>query len=106
MRTLRVGDLARMFRVSEQTVYNWVKREWLPCLPRKGGEPYTFDPHAVDEWADAALHRERRVLIFGMSRVFHRASCRYVDRITGKIIPLTRKEAIDAGYRPCKVCKP
>ena len=42
------------------------------------------------------------------SHKFHYASCRYVNRMseTHKIFFESRDEAIDAGYVPCKVCRP
>jgi hypothetical protein len=40
--------------------------------------------------------------------VFHHSSCRYVSRMAdyNKVYYNTRKAAINAGYRPCKVCCP
>lgn len=42
------------------------------------------------------------------SGIFHYAGCRYVARMAEnhKVYFDTRDEAISAGYRPCKVCKP
>jgi Adenosine deaminase len=42
------------------------------------------------------------------SGIFHYANCRYVSRMSEnhKVYFDTRDEAIDAGYRPCKVCRP
>ncbi|WP_346430122.1 Ada metal-binding domain-containing protein [Methanocella conradii] len=42
------------------------------------------------------------------SDVFHRPGCRYVSQIKSSnlITFSSRHEALDAGYRPCKVCKP
>ena len=42
------------------------------------------------------------------SKVFHRPNCRHARRIKPeyRVIFSTREEAINAGYRPCKVCKP
>jgi hypothetical protein len=42
------------------------------------------------------------------SDVYHYPSCHYVDRITPENLIYfdTPKDAIAAGYRPCKVCKP
>ena len=39
---------------------------------------------------------------------FHRLSCRWAQKIAPKNLQTfkTRKEAIDAGHRSCKVCKP
>ena len=40
--------------------------------------------------------------------VFHYSSCHYVARMANynKVYYNTRKAAINAGYRPCKVCCP
>lgn len=42
------------------------------------------------------------------SHIFHYADCRYVGRMSesNKVYFDDRDEAIDAGYRPCKVCQP
>jgi len=39
---------------------------------------------------------------------FHYASCRYVSKMNenNKVWFETREEASDAGYIPCKVCRP
>ena len=39
---------------------------------------------------------------------FHYPSCRYAKKIlkTNLIIFESRQDALDAGYVPCKVCKP
>lgn len=34
---------------------------------------------------------------------FHRWGCQYLKE---SAIPISRKEAIEQGYTPCKVCKP
>ena len=40
------------------------------------------------------------------SKIFHKSSCRYYNckNCTEKFE--TREQAIKAGFRPCKVCKP
>lgn len=42
------------------------------------------------------------------SGIFHYDNCRYVYRMndSNKVYFDTREEAIDEGYRPCKVCTP
>ncbi len=39
---------------------------------------------------------------------FHRPECRWAQKISGSNLQSfqTRDEAIKAGHRPCKVCKP
>ncbi|MFX0200221.1 MAG: thermonuclease family protein [Candidatus Hodarchaeota archaeon] len=40
------------------------------------------------------------------SKVFHRPGCRYYDCRDCTAVFGSREEAIEAGYKPCKVCKP
>ena len=40
------------------------------------------------------------------TRAFHQAKCRYYDRPDCTAVFASRQEALDAGYTPCKVCKP
>ena len=40
------------------------------------------------------------------SKIFHRPGCRYYNCSKCTAIFRVRQKAIDAGYRPCKVCKP
>jgi len=40
------------------------------------------------------------------SKIFHQASCRYFNCKKCSAEFTSREEAISAGYRPCKVCKP
>lgn len=42
------------------------------------------------------------------SGIFHTDDCRYVYRMneSNKVYFDDRDDAIDAGYRPCKVCQP
>jgi methylphosphotriester-DNA--protein-cysteine methyltransferase len=40
------------------------------------------------------------------SKIFHDADCRYFDCKNCVAVFDTRAEAIEAGYRPCKICKP
>jgi micrococcal nuclease len=39
---------------------------------------------------------------------FHRITCTWADRISPQNVQtfMTREQAIKAGHRPCKVCKP
>ena len=55
---------------------------------------------AVQARQDAAYHGNVR------SGVFHRAGCRYYNCRNCVAVFNTREEALKAGYRPCKVCKP
>jgi methylphosphotriester-DNA--protein-cysteine methyltransferase len=40
------------------------------------------------------------------SKIFHRAGCRYYNCGNCVAVFATRQEALQAGYRPCKICKP
>jgi len=40
------------------------------------------------------------------SHIFHQASCRYYACKACTATFKSREEAITAGYRPCKICKP
>jgi hypothetical protein len=40
------------------------------------------------------------------SYVFHRQTCHHLPATKNRTYFHTRKEAIDAGYRPCRKCKP
>lgn len=40
------------------------------------------------------------------SRVFHSSDCRYYNCSSCTATFKTREAAIQAGYRPCKICKP
>lgn len=40
------------------------------------------------------------------SKIFHKPECRYYNCKACTMEFSSRQEAIDAGYRPCKVCKP
>ena len=40
------------------------------------------------------------------SKVFHRPGCRYYDCKNCAATFASRDEALNAGYRPCKVCNP
>lgn len=42
------------------------------------------------------------------SGIFHYDSCQYVYRMndSNKVYFDSREDAVDAGYRPCRVCRP
>lgn len=40
------------------------------------------------------------------SYIFHKASCRFYDCAKCTVAFKTREAAIEAGFRPCKVCRP
>lgn len=40
------------------------------------------------------------------SKIFHKPDCRYYNCKNCTVQFMNRQEAVDAGYRPCKICKP
>lgn len=40
------------------------------------------------------------------TKVFHRPCCGHLPDKSNQVIFDTRKEAVDAGYRPCYFCEP
>lgn len=40
------------------------------------------------------------------SGIFHGPGCRYYNCKNCTVVFMGREEAINAGYRPCKICKP
>jgi hypothetical protein len=40
------------------------------------------------------------------SKIFHKESCRYYNCKRCTTDFTIRRQAIEAGYRPCKICKP
>lgn len=40
------------------------------------------------------------------THVFHRQGCRYFDCATCTVTFSSRDAAVEAGYQPCKVCRP
>jgi hypothetical protein len=61
-------------------------------LPAPGPEPRVV--------AAAEYHGNRK------SRIFHRPGCRYYNCKNCVVLFTSRQAALEAGFRPCKVCKP
>lgn len=40
------------------------------------------------------------------SHIFHRPGCRYYNCKHCVVVFVSRQAALEAGFRPCKVCKP
>lgn len=40
------------------------------------------------------------------SRIFHKSTCRFYDCAKCTVVLQSREAAVDAGFRPCKVCRP
>jgi competence protein ComEC len=56
----------------------------------------------------AAREPDKTVTYIGnyRSRVFHRPECGNLPEIENRITFTNRDDAIAAGFRPCKLCKP
>ncbi|SNZ06217.1 Metal binding domain of Ada [Persephonella hydrogeniphila] len=50
--------------------------------------------------------KERFYISKQKGKVFHRPSCRFAKKIKNKKVFKTRRKAVNAGLRPCKLCKP
>ncbi len=71
----------------------------------------TLDDCAADAFALAVPHShpfEATYIGNSNSGIFHYSDCRWVSRMSNnhKVYFDSRDEAINAGYRPCKVCRP
>ncbi|WP_147821682.1 Ada metal-binding domain-containing protein [Salidesulfovibrio onnuriiensis] len=55
---------------------------------------------ALSVTASAPFHGNRK------SRIFHQSSCRYYNCKNCVVVFETRSDAIAAGFRPCKICRP
>lgn len=82
------------------------------------------DPHAVPPWEfrrgkravtkpksppiDKSWTQQNTIVYHGnvKSKKFHKPSCRYYNCKDCSIVFHSREDAINAGYIPCKVCKP
>ncbi|MDQ7055400.1 MAG: Ada metal-binding domain-containing protein [Persephonella sp.] len=53
-----------------------------------------------------SVKKERYYIAKEKGKVFHRPSCRFGKKIKHKMIFKSRKKAIKAGLRPCRVCRP
>jgi len=84
----------KMFRESEQYARNHKLGLW-------GGEP---DKKPVIKKIPSGV----KFVVSKKSNVFHRLNCKWAKKIKpgNRIYYKTRQEAIKAGKRPCKVCKP
>jgi hypothetical protein len=86
---------------------------FIPIVQAQGTNQaiITLDDCAGDVLAPAAnLRKLDDDQYIGNSRsyIFHHSWCRYVGQMSDshKVYFDSRDEAIDAGYRPCKVCRP
>ncbi|WP_242012404.1 Ada metal-binding domain-containing protein [Pseudodesulfovibrio cashew] len=62
------------------------------------GEPSL--PLTSEALAASVYHGNKR------SHVFHQPGCRYFDCKNCVVVFTSRQEAIGAGFRPCKICRP
>ncbi|WP_394699631.1 Ada metal-binding domain-containing protein [uncultured Pseudodesulfovibrio sp.] len=67
------------------------------CLGvEKGPLPLVAEVHA----SSVVYHGNRN------SHVFHQPGCRYFNCKNCVVVFSSLKQAIEAGFRPCKICKP
>jgi len=66
------------------------------------------NPTNIDANTDQNQDQQGFYVAAKNSKVFHRPDCKWAKRISpkNKIIFKTRQDALNAGRRPCKVCKP
>lgn len=103
------------------------------ALPQRGREPGPLQPSRSDQRVttlEAAMHRRGTVAVIAIglaiallcaavvsvadqpyhgnteSKIFHKPTCRYYNCKNCTRVFFTRQAALEAGYRPCKVCKP
>jgi methylphosphotriester-DNA--protein-cysteine methyltransferase len=61
-----------------------------------------------DQGADSTQQAKIAYVASANRAPFHRITCKWADRISPQNLQTftTREQAIKAGHRPCKVCKP
>ena len=74
------------------------------CAGAGAGEPKPGAPAVKPTKTDEATSRQYSGN--SKTRRFHRKSCRYYNCINCTVFFATRKQAIKAGFIPCKVCNP
>lgn len=86
---------------------------WLAANPKDAQLPDADDIDAVSlaastKWAEPPPPAEYKYVASKNSKVFHKVGCRFVERIKleNRVSYNDRNEAIQAGRRPCKICKP
>jgi len=74
----------------------------LFALALAWASPGPVRPFSATEARAASLvyHGNRK------SYVFHRPGCRYFNCGNCVVVFASRQEALAAGFRPCKICKP
>jgi hypothetical protein len=82
-----------------------------PALSHQAAIPIQIahlDECAIDAIAPAFPHSEGAYVANSNTGKFHYAGCRYVNMMSPshKVFYDSRDEAINAGYVPCKVCRP
>ena len=87
-------------------------QSWRSANPRSTRPSATNDitvkPEKLTKPDAKPTVAEHKYLASKNSKVFHKPDCRWVKRISAKNIVSynSRNEAIEAGKRPCKTCKP
>ena len=61
-----------------------------------------------EQSADSRAQAKTAYVASANREPFHKITCRWADRISSRNLQTfaTREQAIKAGHRPCKVCKP
>lgn len=70
-----------------------------PWAFRRGGKRLTHNVNLLAN-TDMIYHGNHK------SMIFHRPGCRYYNCKKCTVEFSSRKDAINAGYKPCKICKP
>jgi len=62
----------------------------------------------LDEFLNEGLNSSRDLVGSATTKKYHRADCRYAEKIAeeNRVYFSSSKEAIEAGFLPCKVCNP
>lgn len=83
-------------------------RSAAATAPASGDKPCQIAPAAATTFVLAVAAAQPSTEYHGNtdSKIFHGPSCRYYNCGHCTKVFSTRQAAIDAGYRPCKVCNP
>ena len=102
--------------------YRDLAPEQVPSYSQKHAESVAesgpwADPNPISPWVwrdeeNGGPKQKERVIAQTVyhgnvkSKVFHRPGCRYYDCKNCVVSFKSRDQALRAGYRPCKICKP
>ncbi len=76
--------------------------------PRSASEDPEVVSMDLEEFLDQGINSSRDLVGSVTTKKYHRADCRYAAKIAEKnrVYFASSKEAIEAGFSPCKVCDP